>query len=289
MARVPGQRLVGDELLEVGQLAGLALDGQRPAVEDGHPGAVVAAVLQAAQPVEHHLEGLLLTDVPHDAAHAGSLRWHVGLVRRVFRRSFEHVEAYAADWSASNARALEQDGPLWVVLGDSAAQGVGASSHLSGYVGVVLERLGPPWRVVNLSVSGARTRDVVDEQWPVAAGIGADLVTAVVGGNDALRTKEPRWRADVADLCAALPPGAVVSTTARGVFERKTARVNALLRRLAAERGLLRGRPVGAHRPAVPRAVLRRLPPQRPGLPAVGGRPVRGAAAGRAPPPVTRR
>ena len=161
------------------------------------------------------------------------------IVRRLFRRSFEQVDAYAAAWSAANEAARHGDGPLWVVLGDSAAQGVGASSHLSGYVGVVLSRLGPQWRVVNLSRSGARTREVVDVQWPAAAGLEPALVTALVGGNDALHTSQERWSADVRDLCAALPPGAVVGTVARGVFERKTRRVNAVVRAAAAEHGLL--------------------------------------------------
>ena len=167
----------------------------------------------------------------------------MGLVRRVFRRSFEHVDAYARAWHADNAAALAADGPLWVVLGDSAAQGVGASSHRSGYVGVVVERLsqrdGVPWRVVNLSRSGARTREVVDVQWPAAAGLPADLLTAVVGGNDALRTEEQVWRRDARALCTALPAGAVVSTVARGVFERKTRRVNEVIRACAGEHDLL--------------------------------------------------
>lgn len=166
----------------------------------------------------------------------------MGIVRRVFARSFAQVDAYALEWAAANDAALVADGPLWVVLGDSAAQGVGASGYDKGYVGVVRERLeaadGRPWRVVNLSRSGARTRDVVTSQLPLVADLEPDLLTAVVGGNDALRTKEQVWRRAVEDLCAALPPGAVVATVARGVFERKTARVNALIRQRAAERGL---------------------------------------------------
>ena len=55
---------------------------------------------------------------------------------------------------------------------------------------------------------------------------------------DALRSREAAWRRAVQDLCAALPAGAVVATTARGVFEHKTARVNAVLRSCAAEHGL---------------------------------------------------
>lgn len=63
---------------------------------------------------------------------------------------------------------------------------------------------------------------------------------------DALRSREAAWRRAVQDLCAALPAGAVVSTTARGVFERTTARVNAALRSCAAEHGL-RVADLGAH------------------------------------------
>ena len=167
----------------------------------------------------------------------------MGLVRKVvFRRSYRHVDAYRHAWTTANAAALEASGPLWVVLGDSAAQGVGASSHDRGYVGQLLERLsardGVAWRVVNLSRSGARTRDVVDEQWPAAAGLEADLVTALVGGNDALGTSAEQWRRDIEDLCAALPAGAVVGTVARGVRERKTARMNEHLRACAGARGL---------------------------------------------------
>ena len=164
------------------------------------------------------------------------------LRRRLFARSYAQVERYAAEWAAHNAEARQQDGPLWLVLGDSAAQGVGASSRATGYVGVVLERLradGTPWRVVNLSRSGARTRDVVDEQLPAAGDVQADLVTAVVGGNDALGTPLEQWRRDIDRLVAALPRGAVVATVPRGVRERRTRKANAHLVDVAPRHGLL--------------------------------------------------
>ena len=162
----------------------------------------------------------------------------MGIAQRLFRRSFEQVERYASDWQEANTVAQAGDGPLWVVLGDSAAQGVGAPAYDEGWVGLVHRRLGPRWRVINLSMSGARTRHVIDVQWPPARDLGADLVTAVIGGNDAMHTKERQWLADVDELLAVLPPGAVVSTTSRGVFERKTRRVNDHLRTAAAARGL---------------------------------------------------
>jgi acyl-CoA thioesterase I len=164
------------------------------------------------------------------------------LVQRLFRRSLQQVEDYAAAWAAHNEGSRTAEGPLWVALGDSAAQGVGATAHDRGYVGLVLarlrERTGEPWRVVNLSRSGARTREVVDEQLTRALELRPDLLTAVVGGNDALRTRREQWLRDVDDLCAALPAGAVVSTTARGVFERKTQVVNARVRERAAQHDL---------------------------------------------------
>ncbi len=166
----------------------------------------------------------------------------MGLVRVLFRKSFDQVDRYAVDWAEANERARAGAGPLWVVLGDSAAQGVGASAYDRGYVGVVLERLrardGLPWRVLNLSRSGARTREVLEQQWPRAVGLDAAVVTAVVGGNDARLTRRAQWLRDAAALAEALPAGAVVSTTARGLFERKTRVVNAHIRELAAARGL---------------------------------------------------
>ena len=55
--------------------------------------------------------------------------------------------------------------------GDSTAQGLGAPSPESGYVGQVLAELrgptGQPWWVLNLSTSGALIRDVAEYQLPL--------------------------------------------------------------------------------------------------------------------------
>jgi lysophospholipase L1-like esterase len=168
-----------------------------------------------------------------------------GLRGLLFRRSYAQVDAYAVAWERANAQALGTDGPLWVVTGDSAAQGVGASAHDRGYVGLVRDRLAAadsrPWRVLNLSRSGARTREVVDEQLPRALSLAGEepaLLTAVVGGNDALGTPLAQWLVDVDALCAALPRGAVVATVARGVRERKVRQVNERVRERAAAHGL---------------------------------------------------
>ena len=172
-------------------------------------------------------------------AAADAVRW---ARHRAFARSYRQVDQYAAEWEAHNARARQEDGPLWLVLGDSSAQAVGASSRATGYVGLVLERLradGTPWRVVNLSRSGAKTRDVVDLQLPAAAELAPRLVSAVVGGNDAVGTPLEAWLAQVDRLVAALPPRAVVATVPRGLRERKVRQANAHLRRAASAHDLV--------------------------------------------------
>ena len=107
----------------------------------------------------------------------------------------------------------QPDGPLWVVLGDSTAQGLGALSPDGGYVGQVLAELrrqtGLPWRVLNLSVSGSLTRDVLGAQLPVMPAH-ADLVTCGIGINDILYTSPAKLFADLRTLIAALPDQAVL-------------------------------------------------------------------------------
>lgn len=124
------------------------------------------------------------------------------------------VDDSAAYWSQPRG---EPGGLLHVALGDSAAQGIGASRPSNGYVGVLGRRLatetGQPIQVVNLSRSGARIRDVVDTQLPALAALGRtpDLVTVAIGGNDVRAYDPARFAADSAALARALPAGAYVA------------------------------------------------------------------------------
>jgi acyl-CoA thioesterase I len=130
----------------------------------------------------------------------------------------EDCAAFAWHWRVHNDQVLADmparlDGPLWVVLGDSTAQGLGASSPDGGYVGQVLaelrRRTGLPWRVLNLSVSGALTRDVLGVQLPLTPA-GADLVTCGIGVNDILYTSPARLFADLRALITAVPDRTVL-------------------------------------------------------------------------------
>ncbi|HEX8006139.1 MAG TPA: SGNH/GDSL hydrolase family protein [Trebonia sp.] len=103
--------------------------------------------------------------------------------------------------------------PLWVVLGDSTAQGLGAPSPRGGYVGQALHQLrrrtGQPWRVLNLSVSGALIRDVLADQIPMLPEA-PDLVTCGIGANDVLYSTPARLFSDMRAVLAAVPERTVV-------------------------------------------------------------------------------
>ncbi len=153
---------------------------------------------------------------------------------------------YARAWVAANAEALAGAGPLWVVLGDSTAQGIGAPSWDQGYVGQLLDRLnegaGRPWRVVNLSRSGARAADVLDRQLPAleALGVRPDLVTCAIGANDITRrTPAARLEQQVRAIMARLPAGAVVATLPQGLGVARTEAVNRVVRAEAPAAGLV--------------------------------------------------
>jgi acyl-CoA thioesterase-1 len=143
--------------------------------------------------------------------------------RSAFRRwcdgvAFVDVQArtYAEFWNQQNEIARAADGPLWVVLGDSTAQGLGATSPLHGYVGQVAkvldERSGRPWRILNLSRAGAQAAHVLNDQLALLENLGVepDLVTCGIGSNDILGTVPKTVHSNLRQLIRRLPSSSVV-------------------------------------------------------------------------------
>lgn len=127
------------------------------------------------------------------------------------------VEDHATYWTE---RAEQQGELLYVALGDSLAQGIGAGAPERGYVGLLADDLaaatGSSVRVVNVAVSGATAADVVADQLPLldemlVAGPRPALVTLDVGANDVGTTPPAQFEQDVARILDALPPGALVA------------------------------------------------------------------------------
>ncbi len=128
------------------------------------------------------------------------------------------VVPYAEAWQAHNRTALAAGGPLWVALGDSMTQGIGASAFDRGWTAGVTDAL-PDHRLVNLSVSGGLVTDLLERQLPALESLGVtpDLVTVMIGSNDLLnRQARSTLPHDLAVLLERLPAGTVVATQPGG-------------------------------------------------------------------------
>lgn len=122
------------------------------------------------------------------------------------------VGSYKAFWVDK----AKQEGELtYLALGDSAAQGIGASSPMRGYVGLLAGRLeeatGKKVRVINLSTTGAKIDDVLRDQIPKAKVIDADYVTIEIGANDVKEFDAASFEKQFSELLKLLPKGTYVS------------------------------------------------------------------------------
>jgi len=129
------------------------------------------------------------------------------------RRSRRQARDHRAHWDRPQRGSL-----TYVALGDSAGVGVGVEDPRLGYVGLLAERLatstGESVRTVNLSVSGARARDVLETQIPRLAALDVpDVLTCVIGGNDvawATHFSPQAFARTMTGIASALPAGSVM-------------------------------------------------------------------------------
>jgi lysophospholipase L1-like esterase len=120
-------------------------------------------------------------------------------------------ETRAGDAAAASARRLPAAPAaplLYVALGDSTVEGVGATSPAHNYVGQLHQKLRaiyPRARVTNLGVGGATAAGVRSRQLPRALELKPDLVTLSIGPNDITAERSPRdYGRDVAAILQAL-------------------------------------------------------------------------------------
>ncbi|MBC7943356.1 SGNH/GDSL hydrolase family protein [Candidatus Saccharibacteria bacterium] len=122
------------------------------------------------------------------------------------------VSTYKNFWQQK----AKQPGEItYLALGDSAAQGIGATSPSRGYVGLIAERMqkyaNKNVRIINLSKTGAKMGDYLSEQAPQIRYIKADLVTIEIGANDVAAFDPNKYRLDFKQVLASLPEGAYVA------------------------------------------------------------------------------
>jgi acyl-CoA thioesterase-1 len=135
----------------------------------------------------------------------------VGVLRVM--KLYHNIGSYAHYWQS---RAAENGEFVYIALGDSAAQGLGASAPEKGYVGLLADRIqqttGKTVRVVNLSVSGAKIQDVIQKQLPELQKYTPDLLTVEIGANDVNSSYDKaQFQKDYDELAAKLPKQAIVA------------------------------------------------------------------------------
>lgn len=166
------------------------------------------------------------------------LAWYVKAVEE-----YQGVAEAKSYWSTPQGR---PGGLLYVALGDSTAQGVGASRPERGYVGLLADRMreasGRPVMVINLSVTGAKVQDVLDTQIPALRRLHPDVVTVAIGANDVRSFDAGRFASRMDQLAAQLPPGTFLADVPwfmAGAWEGNAERAGADVARESAARGLV--------------------------------------------------
>ena len=137
-----------------------------------------------------------------------------------------------------------------LALGDSTAQGIGASDPGRSYVGQLATRiearLGSPAQVVNLAVSGATTRLCLRDQVPraekfLAGAQSPDLVTLAIGANDIAEWDAVAFHRNLSRILDALPAHTILGEVPCFHLpwnERRVAEANRILHRIATDRRL---------------------------------------------------
>lgn len=133
---------------------------------------------------------------------------------------------------------------LYVAVGDSAAQGVGASRPGRSYVGLIAnhlrDRAGQSVRVINLSISGARVREALEFQLPALLRLKPDILTVAIGANDIALFNRRRFESEIEELYSQLPAGAIVGNVPSfylGTSEVNAQIANAIIRTSAEKYG----------------------------------------------------
>ncbi|QAB17063.1 SGNH/GDSL hydrolase family protein [Leucobacter muris] len=138
---------------------------------------------------------------------------------------------------------------LYLALGDSTAQGIGASTPGRSYVGQLADRieacLGEPIAVTNLGVSGAPSNLCARDQLPRAAKVLArrspDLVTLDIGANDIAQWDPLAFHRNISTIIDALPSHTIVGEVPCFHLpwnDRRVREANRILRTVAQDRGL---------------------------------------------------
>jgi len=122
------------------------------------------------------------------------------------------VNRYHDFWAE---KAKETGEITYLALGDSAAQGIGATNPMKGYVGLIAKSIeqkdGKSVRIINISKTGAKFDDYLKDQAPIVATLKPDVITIQIGANDIKLFNAEEYRTKFRQVLETLPDGTYVS------------------------------------------------------------------------------
>ncbi len=128
---------------------------------------------------------------------------------------YSHISSYKKYWTKQNEQPAQPNQLLYVALGDSTAQGIGASTPKNSYPYLVKEWLqtqtGRTVKLLNYSVSGAKVADTIKTQLPQIKNLKPDVLTIEIGANDMKTYDADTFAKQMNELIAQLPKSAYVS------------------------------------------------------------------------------
>lgn len=131
---------------------------------------------------------------------------------------YSQVGRYQTYWNRRNEQAPQKNEILYVALGDSTAQGIGATKPQKGYVGLIASKLQEqtdrPVRTINLSKYGEKIAGVLDRQLPLMQKLpitNKTVVTIEIGANDIGSFDAGRFESEMDQLMSKLPPQTIIS------------------------------------------------------------------------------
>lgn len=159
------------------------------------------------------------------------------------------ISRYAEYWQKRALVVPPANALVFVALGDSAAQSVGASQPQNGYVGLLADKLqtktGRSVHVINLSVSGAKVANVLADQLPKLEALAKtpDIITIEIGANDITTFNEADFKRDLSAVLDRLPDTVFVADIANFGngrhlrSQKKAARASEIIAELVKNRG----------------------------------------------------
>lgn len=131
---------------------------------------------------------------------------------------FTQLARYTKYWEENNKKSATAGEIVYVALGDSTAQGIGASHPDKSYPGVIRkelsERKNQPVRLINLSKSGAKVQDVLDTQLPALNKLKTDgktVITMEIGANDMVSFDARKFESEMDSVLSKMPKQTLIS------------------------------------------------------------------------------